>query len=74
MAADILTKALPAWKMTLFKNNYNFEKKSIISSLLKLMNLKPLHQGGLPLQLLVDLHHLLSQQSIGMHKLSVPVN
>src|SRR6266404_5708192 len=59
---------------TSFKNNYNSERKSITSSLLKSMNLTPLHQGGLPLQLLVDLHPLLSQQSIGTHKPSVSVN
>jgi len=46
---------------TSFENNYNSKRKNIVSSLLELTNLTPLHQGGLPLQLLADLHHLLSQ-------------
>jgi len=68
---------------TLFENNCNFGKKSTTSSLLESTNLTPLHQGGLPLQLLIsglplqlltDPHHLLLQQSVGLLKPSVPVN
>jgi len=68
---------------TLFGNNYDSRKKNIASFLLESTNSTPPHQGGLllqllvgglPLQFLLNLHHLQFQQSTGSLKPSVPVN